>query len=158
VRSADSVVIANNTLILDRAQRGIGMILGEGDPSEHVQIVNNIISGALQSYYLNPGTAATARIDYNLCFPINQTIGFRETIFMDIAQWRAAGFDVHGLQGDPAIASGSFCPGPNSPAIDKGAPLAHLFTTDINGTLRAGVWDIGACEYKARPPVIRQAR
>jgi hypothetical protein len=148
VRSADSVWICNNTLVLDPVSGGIGIMLGEGDPSEYVVVANNIITGALQSYYLNTGTAKTAQIDHNIVFPQKETVGWLEKYFTTIDEWKSAGFDRHSIFMSPfPSAKGPWLLTAASPAIGKGIDCSAKFNNDARGILRKVPWDIGAYAY-----------
>lgn len=156
VRSADSVCIANNTLVFGRVNGGIGIMLGEGDPSQHVSVANNIIAGALQSYYLNPGTAATATIDHNLLTPQKETIGWVETEFKNLEAWKQARFDPHGIVGNNGLSpKDRWRPLAGSAAIGRGMDFSTRFDNDLQGKRRTVPWDIGACAYTA--PVRKRA-
>lgn len=150
VRSADSVCIANNTLLFGRVNGGIGIMVGEGDPSQYVSVVNNIIVGALQSYYLNPGTAATATIDHNLLTPQKETIGWVETAFKNRDEWKKSGFDLHGIVGNSGLSQKDrWMPLAGSAAIGRGVDLSAGFNNDALGKKRTVPWDIGAYGYTA---------
>jgi parallel beta-helix repeat protein len=66
-----------------------------------------------------------------------------------ITQWKALGFDAHGLNANPMV-NDSLYPASNSPCVDHGVDLCTIFNYDKEGTVRPqlSAEDIGAYEFK----------
>jgi Right handed beta helix region len=135
----------------------------ELENTPNTQLKNNIAwpeSGGYGVVIKNASIPAS-NIDHNLVWAPNANIsavynadGFSSWTVLNWSQWRALGYDAHGLNADPKLtnpANQNFALQSTSPAIGKAATLSQV-TTDIIGTPRPpGGYDIGAYEYIARP-------
>ena len=96
VLSSDSVQIVKNTLTMDTAQGGIGIIVGQGDAGKRVTISDNVITGAKYCYYIYPDAIATTTIDRNACITLGPTVAFWNLVGKTWEQWQALGYDGTG--------------------------------------------------------------
>jgi hypothetical protein len=151
VGQADPVVIQlyNNTVDAWYKSGGPGMPLQiDGTGS----IIKNNIFMSEQTYTANCGyyevvPASASQIDYNLYYNPNNNSS-SEPLQMGSsaktwAQWKAAGYDAHGLNVNPNV-SAAYVLQSGSPAIGAGVNLSSIFTTDLTGAARTGAWDMGA--------------
>jgi len=100
-------------------------------------------------------------IDYNLYYTTSSTgggaIGRIGTTYLTFPQLQAAGFEAHGVYGNPKLVNTSFGFGancsfnnlhltPSNPAIGAGTNMSWMFATDKEGLPRpsTGNWDLGA--------------
>jgi len=146
VRYFDSVAIVNNTLVMDPAQGGIGIIVGQGDAGKRVVIKNNIITGAKYCYYIYEDASPTITIDNNNCITTGPTVAFWNMVGKTWAQWQKAGNDKSGIQTDPQFLSGAdYRLRPSSPCIGRADSLVGFHFP------QEGAWekkrDIGAHEF-----------
>ena len=103
VRYFDSVAVVNNTLVMDTAQGGIGIIVGQGDAGKRVCIKNNIITGAKYCYYIYEDACATTTIDRNDCITTGPTVAFWNLKGKTGPEWRQLGNDINGIRADPPL-------------------------------------------------------
>ncbi len=96
VRYFDSVVVANNTLVMDTAQGNIGIIVGQGDAGKNVSVKNNIIFGAKYCYYIYVDAILTTQIDHNNCTTTGPTIAYWNLVGKSWREWRQLGNDLNG--------------------------------------------------------------
>jgi len=119
-------------------------------------VKNNIVYKSTSSYAMRFESAVSnfQNIDYNIVF----IAGGGDEVYYDPhssskswTEWRAMGAESSGMNVDPRInADGT--PLGDSPAINNGNDLSHIFTVDQLGNSRAtGMWDIGAYEYGSVP-------
>jgi hypothetical protein len=150
-----SLYVYNNTVYNNNTDAsGAGQIHVD-DNLAAVTIENNIIYNSSGGYAINFQAAqtGTVAIDYNLeyspsAFQWNATP-------QTLAQWKALGFDTHGVNANPLFANGSgsyslasdFKLLPGSPAIRAGVNVG--IKTDYAGNPVPSVPDIGAYEYLA---------
>jgi hypothetical protein len=170
-----NLLFYNNTFSSDAEPgfaNGSNSAIYLGNPYGTVSIENNIFSGF--GIDITGSTTNTPTIDYNL-HNLSAAGGRTDWGYWSGVQyntwtsWQAAGFDTHGLNNPTCVLYGTctysntyagFVAAPtttpgignlalvsNSPAIDAGANLSTIFTTDYLGVTRTGTWDIGACEY-----------
>jgi hypothetical protein len=121
------------------------------DNSPRAQVYNNIIVGSPGHHavvILNAPPPA-ANIDNNLLWAPSGTVAYMSSGNLSWSQWRARGYDAHGVSTDPMFTNApakDFSLSANSPAINAGRTIPEL-ATDYNGMLRpAGAYDIGALE------------
>jgi hypothetical protein len=127
VRYFDSVAVLNNTLVMDTAQGGIGIIVGQGDAGKRVYIKNNIITGAKYCYYVYGDACATTFIDNNDCITTGPTIAFWGLAGKTWSPWRALGNDLNGIHADPQFRSPiDFRLRVSSPCIGRADSLAGV--------------------------------
>jgi Right handed beta helix region len=103
VRSFDSVLVEDNTLVMDTAQGNIGIIIGQGGPGKRVEIKNNRFHGAKYCYYIYPDAVATTRIDGNACVTTGPTVAYWDLVGKTWPEWQAMGHDIRGTRTAPPI-------------------------------------------------------
>ena len=90
--------------------------------------------------------------DYNLYYRQdgNSSIIYDNGSSKTLAQWKALGYDAHGLNTNPMV-NDSLYPASNSPVIQHGCDLCTIFNYDIDGVTRPqlAIEDIGAYELPA---------
>jgi hypothetical protein len=145
IRYFDSVAVINNTLVMDTAQGGIGIIVGQGDAGKRVSIKNNIITGAKYCYYIYEDACATTVIDNNDCITTGPTVAFWDLVGKTWSEWRQMGNDISGIRVDPQFRSRTdFRLGPSSPCIGRADSLTNVYYTEEDA--RKNRRDIGAHE------------
>ena len=112
VRYFDSVTVANNTLSLDTAQGGIGIIIGQGEIGKSVIIKNNNISGAKYCYYIYDDASPTIRIDNNKCETIGPTVAYWNLVGKTWKEWQGLGNDIRGAYSNSSPKSARELGGP----------------------------------------------
>jgi len=146
VRYFDSVVVVNNTLVMNTAEGNIGIIVGQGEPGKHVVVRNNIISGAKYCYYIYPDASPTIQIDHNNCVTTGPAMAFWNLAGKTWPQWQKLGHDIHGIRDNPRfVSSVDFRLAPASPCIGKAdtrAPFARP-----GGLARESNPDLGAFRF-----------
>jgi hypothetical protein len=105
VRYFDSVAIVNNTLVMDTAQGGIGIMVGQGDAGKRVVVKNNIIAGAKYCYYIYEDAVATIAIDNNDCVTTGPTVAFWDLVGKTWPEWQQLRNDLKGIRADPQFLS-----------------------------------------------------
>ena len=105
IRNFDSVAIVNNTLVMDTAQGGIGIIVGQGDAGRKVLIQNNIITNAKYCYYVYEDAILTTHINTNVCMTTGPTVAYWNLVGKTWPQWQQLGNDTKGFLGDPLFKS-----------------------------------------------------
>ncbi len=96
VRYFDSVSVTNNSLTMDTAQGGIGIIVGQGEIGKTVSLVGNTINGAKYCYYIYDDASPTIRIENNHCESTGPTVAFWNLAGKTWAEWQILGNDRHG--------------------------------------------------------------
>jgi hypothetical protein len=146
VRYFDSVAVHNNTLVMDAAQGGIGIIVGQGDAGKRVSIKNNIIVGAKYCYYVYEDACATTIIDNNDCITTGSAMAFWGKAGKLWTEWRTLGNDINGIRSDPMFRSrADFRLQPSSPCIGRADSLPGVrFMGEVG---RKSKRDMGANEF-----------
>jgi len=140
--------IWNNTIVAQHS-RSVPLRLYNTVDAGLGAVQNNILvsRGAPAMMNDNGVTYGPGKIDHNLIHGTSTAsrIGGRAR---DWAAHQAAGYDVHGVYAAPGFAADGYRLAANSPAIDRGVPLAGV-SEDRDGEARPqhGGWDIGADEY-----------
>ena len=138
----------NNTIVSNGIS-GFHTSASAATPITFTAFQNNIIaSNASYAMSISTGTSFTS-LDYNCYYGASPLFRYQDAD-KSWSDWRAFGFDVHGLNTNPLL-SASYVPVVGSPVIDAGI-VESDFTTDKNGASRVAPWDIGAFEYGAVPP------
>lgn len=159
VKGAQYVRIYNNYF---GYMKGAGQIIvsPQGTPvtlPETIIIKNNIFANTntVANYYGiscdKAGHLATADVDYNIYNMGNGYLAYiAPTGYTNFATLQAAGYEAHGMSGNPDVAA---LPSPIPPAasiaVDNGAIAGVLYASDILGVARpqGAAWDIGPYEY-----------
>jgi hypothetical protein len=130
-------------------------------------IKNNILVSTLpdaQALKIEGPRIAPKNIDYNLMYTPNSNypVYVEDGDTLSAREWRAHGYDAHGVSGDPkfmGIAKRDFSLQSDSPAIDAGTPISEV-RVDFGGVSRpqGKGYDIGAHEVQqpspAQPPAM----
>jgi hypothetical protein len=151
LKGADGARVHNNTFANNTSGGNTAIGATEWTGFDKFSATNNVILdynyAIFDSTVEGGGTALTAA-DYNLIYPTTQLFRFNNVSGQSYATWTAAGFNAHGVTTNPSLDSG-YAPPVGSSAVDSGANLSTLFTTDKAGVSRGALWDIGAYEYAA---------
>lgn len=157
--SPQTVNIVNNTFYNDHTAISILK-----NWNRTVAIRNNVFfdtrdgSGGATIIYDEDGTAGPFwTVDYNLYSTANQ-VYLQGGAYHSFTQFQAAGYEAHGIVGDPKFTDIDFGLGPDvaqndlrlqagSPVIGTGTPLNSYFILDRVGTVRGNSWDMGAFEF-----------
>jgi parallel beta-helix repeat protein len=169
--------IVRNSTIYDNMGWCIGLLGGHSD----AQIYNNVChrnGTGITTFYgsrnkIFNNTIVSHWSDAGLCVYGGSGNEFRNNILID-----NGGTITDDSNGDRFTASNNLCNGTSpvcalagtatatfanapgndfhlkagGPAIDTGANLSSILTTDIEANTRSGTWDIGAYEYAGRAP------
>jgi hypothetical protein len=141
-----SLVLYNNTVI------GGGGNTLRIPHTATVTVKNNVFITTYASTLIQiEATLGSGSIfDYNLYYRQdgNSSI-INYTGSKTLAQWKALGFDAHGLNTNPMV-NDSLYPASNSPIVDHGVDLCTIFNYDKEGTTRPqlAAEDMGAYEFK----------
>ncbi len=114
-----------------------------------VTIMNNVFVTTYGSTLIQFSSIGSGSvIDYNLYYRQDGAaaiVGYSGS--KTLAQWKAMGYDVHGLNTNPML-NDSLYPATNSPIINAGTNLGGIFNVDKNGNPRpqTGAPDLGAYE------------
>jgi len=143
-------VVHNNTMIVDPLDTSpkIGVVVN-GSPG--VVLQNNILEGFRYSYYFDSDSTSTASVDYNLVHPTTTVVGQWGSVALNWSQWQSYGNDVHGIQSDPSLLTGTAQLSNTSVCIDAGIEMSHLspdsaFDKNFRPRPIGITWDIGAYE------------
>lgn len=166
----DGLQIHNNTI--RAATPNVGLVFfGRGNSGtttpaiRNVDIRNNVLTLTTASrsvVYIEADSGGgpiadldTITLDFNAYGPNGNSTPFHLAgTSYSLAGWRALGhgWDANSKEGVPTYASGfGALDGADTVARDAGFNLQSYFQTDILGTTRAGLWDVGAYDY-ATPP------
>jgi len=155
------IMIANNTFV----NTLYGVRLGDGTTASTYassKIVNNAFYNCVEDIIIAsiPSWANDAAFmyDYNLIYHTagganvdwqTSTPGVFANYTTFNGQWATDHPTLaHNAIGNPLFVSGSdYHLQSGSPAIHAGLDLSGDFTTDMEGNIRSGAWDIGAYEY-----------
>jgi hypothetical protein len=77
--------------------------------------------------------------------------------YLLLSEWQALGYDTNSTWGDPLLVSTnrtSMKLQAGSPCVGAGTNLNAYFTTDRDGVVRGGSWDIGAYQYAESLPQV----
>ena len=159
-----TINVYNNTFVTAGGGGAAIQLGGSGvGAAQTVNVVNNLghAGGRATFIALYNRVGVSLHADYNLAYNYNPGLAYIYStsgtgVFKTFDEWRALGFDEHGLIADPNL-DGNLAPTDGSPAVDAGRDLSSLFTTDKAGRVRTGLWDIGAYEFMTsgsapRPP------
>ena len=131
VQTDDPIVVFKNNIIQTTAN------------SECVLFLNTVNSSNVNNNLYKNGITGSSLIS---CPSGSKTL----------AQWKAAGFDVNGLEAEPAfmdMLNKDFRIKSTSPAINRGSILGEPFDLDKANNERLPGYDIGAYEYNDAVPV-----
>ncbi len=175
--SYGSVTVYNNVCVNARGNNGIALRNVGGGSAVFYVYNNTVVTGGYWGIYLSEcadpriknnivlhsgsgkaiavfnwaGTAAN--IDYNCVWtPSTSSPFYVNGSSNSWSQWRARGFDAHGLNQDPKLdAAGGYALTSGSSPINRAVSLAFVFTWDRLGAARpqGSAWDMGAYEYGA---------
>ena len=147
-----TTLVYNNTLHVGNSPNGIHV-----DGARAV-VKNNLIygTGTTRIYHVMFDTplSSWSNCDYNLYWNANGGSPGAPVAYASgsktLAQMRSLGADQHSLEVNPNLNLTTLAPNAGSPALDAGADLGSLFTTDRTGLARPqnARWDIGAYEYR----------
>ena len=145
----------NNTIIMNS---GTGVL---NFSANNINVRNNIFYGAGSGFsymqfrqYGSSGTGDPINsqvINNNLYYSVtgNNSWDWAGNSYSTISAWRSGSSqDAQGLQGNPLFTNvtSDWTLQSTSPSINAGATLSY-FSTDFNGSVRTGTWDIGAYEF-----------
>jgi chitodextrinase len=144
---APNAEVYNNTFAYVNTQPTLGIYIR----SNGAKIKNNLF---FVPYGIvlgdGAGSYSLSASDFNMFYPSGQN--FDNGTWKTVSAWKTGGRDTNSFEASPAFmdaGTGDFSLSSGSPAINAGANLGSIFSTDRNGILRpqgAG-WDIGAYEY-----------
>lgn len=143
----------NNTIVgSTTSPSNYVIMLGNGTVQD---LRNNIFTTDHYALYNYSGSFPTylKSADYNLYYNLNSS-PFYSSGALTLTQWKALGFDAHGVTGNPNL-DANYKLQAGSAAIGAGVNLTSLGITALNsdkaGTARpsSGAWDAGAYQYSS---------
>lgn len=145
----DNRIVGNTILQAANSRYAIGLKNGSINNGVFGNILLN--AGPRGSLDVDPDSQVGLQSDYNIVVDEFSD----DDNFLNIAQWRALGFDVHSIIATPSqvfVSGTDYHLAATSPARDAGIPLIDL-PTDIEDVVRpqGAAFDIGAYERAAGP-------
>lgn len=139
---AGTVNFSNDVVLY--SENHCSVLLTQGDAATYT-FQNNIVDGGGDGLRTN-------NIYVGLCWPQDMNHGWQ------LGPGEVVETDLNKIFVDPQ--SRNYRPRPNGPAIDTGADLSSLFSSDILGVSRpqGSAWDIGAYEYVPGSDITAPAR
>lgn len=151
-----SALISNNTFVGAPSGYAIAtMVSGQfgGTNPKTYTVTNNVSMNCMLTFAQSMTPTTVLVQDYNIAGGTpNQGFYSYSTVnglgTASFASWRAAGYDIHGLNLNPVL-DGSYRLQTGSPAIGTGLNLWNYYGSDAAGKVRSasGGWDMGAYNF-----------